>query len=198
MILGDAFDQALALATDLHREHLRKGTSVPYVSHLMSVAALVLEDGGDEEEAIAALLHDALEDHGDRVTAGELEERFGARVRRLVEACTDTPEDFAGGEKPPWRERKERYLRHITSGETPLRVTMADKVHNARSILRDHREIGERIWDRFSAEKDQTLWYYRELGRAYREAGAQGFLIDEFERTVRELESRAASDGEES
>lgn len=193
MVLGPAFDQALALATNLHRDHLRKGTGVPYMSHLMSVAALVLEDGGDEDEAIAALLHDALEDRGDRITAEELEERFGSRVRRLVEACTDTPTGFAGGKKPPWRDRKEAYLQHIASGEVPLRVTLADKVHNARSILRDHREVGEAIWDRFSAEKDETLWYYRELGRAYRKAGARGFLIDEFERTLHELESRVVS-----
>lgn len=157
----------------------------------MSVAALVLEDGGDEEEAIAGLLHDAIEDCGDRISGQEIEARFGPRVRKLVEACTDTPLDFAGGVKPPWKDRKDTYLAHIASGEMPLRVSLADKVHNVRSILRDHRIVGEAVWDRFSASKDETLWYYRELGIAYRSGGAEGFLVEEFERTVVELEQRA-------
>ena len=189
--LGRAFDEALALSSQLHRHHMRKGTSVPYLSHLISVAALVLEDGGDEEEAIAGLLHDALEDCGDRISAEQIEEQFGSRVRELVEACTDTPPSFTGGKKPPWKSRKDAYLEHVASVDIPLRVSLADKVHNARSILRDHRMVGEAVWDRFSASKEDTLWYYRELAKAYRTAGAEGFLVDEFERTVHELEKRA-------
>ena len=187
------FDEAFQLASDLHRCHYRKSTEIPYVSHLMSVAALVLEDGGDEDEVIAALLHDALEDCADQISARDLEERFGSRVRTLVEACTDTPAGFSGGEKPPWKERKTSYLSHLASGEVPYRVSLADKLHNARSILRDHTMEGEGVWDRFTASKEETLWYYRSLTEAYRSAGAEGFLIDELERVVAELESRAKS-----
>lgn len=190
-LLGERFDAAFDLACDLHRSHCRKSTSVPYVSHLMSVAALVLEDGGDEDEAIAALLHDTLEDCADRITPAELEERFGPRVREIVEACTDTPPDFAGGAKPDWKTRKQTYVRHVASGAAPLRVSLADKVHNARSILRDHRLHGDAVWDRFTADRSETLWYYRALAAAYREAGASGHLIDELERVVSELDERA-------
>ena len=190
-LLTKRFDEAFQLASDLHRRHLRKSTTIPYSSHLMSVAALVLEDGGDEDEAIAGLLHDALEDCADRISAGELEDRFGSRVRALVEACTDTPPDFPGGKKPPWKQRKTSYIEHITTGDIPYRVSLADKVHNARSILRDHLTEGETVWDRFKASKADTLWYYRELAKAYRTVGAEGFLIDELERVVDELEPQA-------
>ena len=190
-LLGSRFDEAFALASELHRSHRRKGSSTPYVSHLMSVAALVLEDGGDEEEAIAALLHDALEDHADKISAPELERRFGSRVRDLVVACTDTPPDFTGGEKPEWITRKTNYLAHLASGEMPYRVSLADKVHNARSILRDYLEVGEAVWERFSAKKDKTLWYYRSLVCAHRAAGAKGFLVDELDRTVTAFEEMA-------
>ena len=190
-LLGEHFDRAFALASELHRNHVRNGTNVPYLSHLMSVAALVLEDGGDECEAIAALLHDALEDHGDRITATELEAKFGPKVCTLVVACTDTPPDFSGGTKSPWKPRKLAYIAHVASGAVPTRVSLADKLHNARSILRDHRLEDEAVWDRFSAEKSDTLWYYRELAGAYRQAGAEGFMIEEFERVLGKLEKRA-------
>lgn len=190
--LSARFVDAFALACDLHAFHTRNSTDVPYVSHLMSVAALVLEDGGDEDEAIAALLHDALEDCADRITAEQIEERFGPRVREIVEACTDTPPDFEGGEKPDWKTRKKQYLERIASGRTPKRVSLADKLHNARSILRDHRQEEEGVWDRFAVEKEETLWYYRELVKAYRAGGMTGFLIDEFDRVVSKLEKRAS------
>lgn len=188
--LTDRFDQALLLASLLHRADVRKGGRVPYFSHLMSVAALVLEDGGDENEAIAALLHDSLEDCADVISAADLEERFGPRVRELVVACTDTPPDYAGGRKPDWTTRKSAYVALIAGGGVPLRVSLADKVHNARSILRDHRAVGEAVWDRFSASRAQTLWYYRALIEAYRSAGASGFLLEELERTVGAIEGR--------
>jgi (p)ppGpp synthase/HD superfamily hydrolase len=194
-LLGDRFADALQHAATLHRSHLRKSTGVPYVSHLLSVAALVLEDGGTEDEAIAALLHDALEDCADQVTAQDLEDRYGPEVRRLVEACTDTPKDFAGGEKPAWRIRKQAYIDRIAAGHGS-RVSMADKLHNARSILRDHRGEPEKIWERFSAPKEDTLWYYRELVVAYRKGGAEGFLIDELERVVKKLHARDATASE--
>ena len=188
-LLGDRFQEAFQLAAHLHRSHLRKGTRVPYLSHLMSVASLVLEAGGDEDEAIASLLHDALEDCGDEITAEEIERRFGKRVRALVEACTDTPPDHAGGPKPGWKDPKQAYLARVAEGHGN-RVSLADKLHNVRCILRDHREDPKEIWDRFSAEKEETLWYYRGLVEAYRTAGTDGYLIHELDRVVRKLERR--------
>jgi (p)ppGpp synthase/HD superfamily hydrolase len=190
-VLGDRFMDALQHAARLHRSHLRKDTGVPYVSHLLSVAALVLEAGGNEDEAIAALLHDALEDCPEEVSAARLEDLYGAEVRRIVVDCTDTPEDFEGGEKPKWKDRKQAYIDRVAAGHWN-RVSLADKLHNARSILRDHRADPEKIWDRFNPEKEETLWYYRELTAAYRKGGAGGFLIDELERVVKKLHARDA------
>jgi (p)ppGpp synthase/HD superfamily hydrolase len=189
--LGTKFQEALQLAQQLHRHHLRNSTDVPYVSHLLSVAALVLEDGGDEDEAIAALLHDALEDCSDQVSAEDLEHQFGSTVCGLVKGCTDTPPNFSGDQKPPWKRRKEKYIQHVREGGAS-RVSLADKVHNARSILRDHRLIGDEVFSRFSAAKADTLWYYQELALAYRSAGHAGFLMDELERVVAELMRRTA------
>lgn len=190
-MLGPRFDEALQRASDLHRSQRRKGSTVPYFSHLMAVAALVLEDGGDEDEAIAALLHDALEDHPEKIRADEIGRRFSPRVLALVVACTDTPRDFAGGAKAPWEQRKAAYIAHIESGHGPWRVSLADKLHNARSILRDHRAEGDAVWERFTATKEQTLGYYQGLAAAYRKAGAAGFMIDELERLVGELVERS-------
>lgn len=192
--LGPRFDQALALASHLHRDQLRKGTSIPYLSHLLSVAALVIENGGDEDEAIAALLHDALEDCADQITATSLEKQFGPRVRELVEACTDTPPGFRGGRKPAWGARKEAYVLRVKSGEIPWRVSLADKLHNARCILRDHREGGDEVWERFSASKEETLGYYASLAAAYRTAGAHGYMLEELDRVVRELMRRTSAE----
>jgi (p)ppGpp synthase/HD superfamily hydrolase len=158
----------------------------------MSVAALVLEDGGSEDEAIAALLHDALEDCADQVSAVKLEEEFGRTVRRLVVACTDTPADFTGGKKSPWKLRKLDYINHIRNGGAS-RVSLADKVHNARSILRDHQIEGEAVWERFAASRDETLWYYRELVSAYRQAGHEGFLLEELHSIVVRLYDRVST-----
>jgi (p)ppGpp synthase/HD superfamily hydrolase len=192
VILTECFAEALELAFRLHREQRRKGSGVPYVAHLLAVAALVLEDGGDEDEAIAALLHDAVEDHPERITREGIRARFGERVAALVDDCTDTPADYAGGLKPAWRPRKEAYLRHLRQGPAGLRISLADKVHNARAILADHQRVGEAVWDRFSATKQETLWYYRALVDAFREAGATGYLLGELEMTVAEMERRSA------
>jgi (p)ppGpp synthase/HD superfamily hydrolase len=189
-ILTHRFDEAIELAFRLHRYHVRNSTGVPYFSHLMSVAALVLEDGGTEDEAIAALLHDTLEDCADQISGTQLEQRFGRTVRLLVEACTDTPASHVGGEKTPWKPRKTEYIKHIRGGGA-TRISLADKVHNARSILRDHRITGEGVWSRFSASREDTLWYYQELVKAYRAAGTGGFLMDEFERVVDEIVARS-------
>lgn len=194
-LLSSSFEEALHYAARLHRNQARKGSRVPYIAHLMSVCALVLEDGGDEAEAIAALLHDALEDHPDKTSREEIRQRFGERVATIVEHCTDTPADWRGGIKPPWRSRKEAYLEQIRRAPNVSRVALADKLHNARSVLRDHREIGARVWERFTASKEETLWFYRALVDTFREAGAAGYLIEELDRAVTELEERDRREG---
>jgi (p)ppGpp synthase/HD superfamily hydrolase len=182
-------DDAFALAARLHAGDLRKGTRIPYLAHLLGVCALVLVDGGDEDEAIAALLHDALEDHPETISRREIGTRFGARVLAIVEGCTDTPRGHTGGRKPPWRARKEAYLARVrTSPPGALRVSLADKVDNARQILADHREVGALVWERFSAGGDEQRWYYRSLVDAYRTAGVTSPLLDELARVVGELE----------
>ncbi|MGH2687578.1 MAG: HD domain-containing protein, partial [Actinomycetota bacterium] len=171
--LGARFADALALAHRLHRTQTRKGGTIPYVSHLLAVTALVLEAGGDEDEAVAALLHDAVEDQGEQVAIGELEERYGPRVRAIVEGCSDTglpgTEDI--GERGPANSlrRKQAYLRHLAdvTDESVLRVSLADKLHNARSILADREASDDRTFERFNVGKWGTLWYYRELARFY-------------------------------
>jgi (p)ppGpp synthase/HD superfamily hydrolase len=185
---SDRLDDAFGLARRLHASDLRKGTRIPYLAHLLAVCALVLVDGGDEDEAIAALLHDALEDHPEAISRPEIGERFGGRVLEIVEGCTDTPRDYAGGRKPPWRDRKDAYLDHVRSAPAAsLRVSLADKLDNARAILTDYRIVGEAVWERFSAGGDEQLWYYRSLVDAYRTAGVESPLLDELERVVAEL-----------
>jgi (p)ppGpp synthase/HD superfamily hydrolase len=181
--LGPRFDDALVFAHQLHREQVRKGSGVPYIAHLLAVASLVLEHGGDEEEAIAGLLHDALEDQGGQATALTIEARFGMRVIEIVTGCTDTMQS----PKPPWRERKERYLASIDEKPTPvLRVSLADKVHNARSILSDYPDHGETLWQRFRGGKDGTLWYYESLAARY-DTAAGAILLGGLRREFRQL-----------
>ncbi|MGM0576001.1 MAG: HD domain-containing protein [Myxococcota bacterium] len=188
--LGERFNEALSYAADLHAHQTRKGSDIPYVSHLMSVASLVLEHGGDEEQAIAALLHDAAEDQGGLETLRDIERRFGVRVARIVDACSDSH----GEPRPPWRERKEHYLRHLRE-EVPqdaLLVSMADKLHNARSILLDFRRHGDGLWSRFTADRDGVLWYYRSLVETYADR-VRSPLLDELERTLSEIERLATT-----
>jgi (p)ppGpp synthase/HD superfamily hydrolase len=186
-LLTGRFAEAFAYAADLHALQIRKGTNVPYLSHLMSVAALVLEDGGDEDEAIAGLLHDAVEDQGGAPTLEEIHRRFGEKVARIVSACTDS--DTVP--KPPWRERKERYLAHIREAPADVRrVSSADKLHNARSILADYHVVEDAVWGRFTASREETLWYYRSLTSAFRAAGG-GRLVEELDLVVSELERLA-------
>ncbi|MBW4619384.1 MAG: HD domain-containing protein [Cyanosarcina radialis HA8281-LM2] len=185
LLLGDRFEEALVYATRLHAFQLRKGTNIPYISHLLSVAALVLEDGGDEDEAIAGLLHDAIEDAGGDRTRQEIRQKFGEKVARIVEACTDS--DVIP--KPPWRERKERYIEQFRASNTEMRrVSLADKLHNARSILADRYRLGDEIWSRFKGGKEQTLWFYRSVIQAAKTAGDCRFLAEELERVVEQLE----------
>lgn len=159
-VLSSRFEGALILATRLHTNQVRKSTRIPYVAHLLAVTALVLEDGGDEDQAIAALLHDAVEDQGGIEILDDIGRRFGERVARIVEGCSDSFES----PKPPWRERKENYLRHLREADIDiLRVSLADKLHNACSILRDLQQHGDVIWERFKGGEDGTIWYYRSL-----------------------------------
>jgi (p)ppGpp synthase/HD superfamily hydrolase len=171
---------------------VRKGTSTPYVAHLLAVAATVLEYGGDEDLAIAALLHDSVEDQGGKARLEDVRNRFGERVGRIVEACSDSLADTAKGErKADWRARKKAYLEHLREAdEDILRVSLADKVHNARAILRDLRkpEVGGKIWTRFSAPKELTLWYYRSLANVFCER-LPGQLSDELREIVDVLEA---------
>jgi len=166
-MLSERFTQALIYATNLHANQVRKGSGVPYVAHLLGVASLVLEYGADEDQAIAALLHDAIEDQGGAVTREEIRQRFGEQVTAIVDGCTDS-EIIP---KPPWRQRKERYIAHISSADTSvLLVSVADKLYNAQSILKDYRLVGEDIWERFQGKKAGTLWYYRSLVTAFKQA----------------------------
>ena len=186
-MLSQRFEDALVFAARLHARQTRKGTSIPYITHLMAVAGMVLENGADEDTAIAALLHDAIEDQGGASTREEIRRRFGDRVVEIVNGCTDaesTP-------KPPWRQRKEAYIRHIAHAGAAVRlVSAADKVHNARAILADYRALGEPLWKRFTGGKEGTLWYYRTLVETYRQAGPSA-LASELERVVAEIERLA-------
>ncbi len=180
---------ALAMAATLHRRQRRKGTSIPYLAHLLGVTAIVWEHGGDEEQAIAAVLHDAVEDQGGEPTLEMIHEGFGDRVAGIVDACTDT--DVTP--KPPWRERKERYVAHLAEvREDALLVSMADKLHNVRAILTDFREQGDGVWRRFSADKSDILWYYRALEAGFRKR-TSGPLLEKLDAAVTELESAVSA-----
>ncbi|CAA9538008.1 MAG: GTP pyrophosphokinase [uncultured Thermomicrobiales bacterium] len=183
------FTDALVYATRLHADQRRKGTAIPYVAHLLAVTAIVLEHGGGEDEAIAALLHDAVEDQGGAATREAIRRWYGEAVVAIVDGCTDA-ETIP---KPPWRARKEAYVAHLRHASPSVRlVSAADKLHNARSILADYRQLGEALWDRFTGGRDGTLWYYRALVDALTAAGRTP-LVDELERTVREVERLAGT-----
>ena len=191
MALSSRFEEALIFATRLHARQVRKSSSVPYVSHLLIVAGMVLEQGGDEDAAIAALLHDAVEDQGGRPTLDEIRRRFGDRVAEIVEGCSDAFTFF----KPPWRKRKEAYLAHLPQAPAAVRlVSAADKLHNARTTLADYRQSGEAIWQRFNGGRQGTLWFYRAMVEAL-QAGGSFPLVEELDRVVSELERLASVKG---
>lgn len=182
------FSRAFEYAAKIHANQVRKETGIPYVSHLIAVAGLVLENGGGEEEAIAALLHDAAEDCGGRKRLEQIERRFGPKVARIVDGCTDTYED----PKPPWKPRKEKYLRRLPGEPRSVRlVSTADKLHNARCMLADYRAIGEKLWKRFNAPREELLWYHRAVTDVLKKAGSNP-LVDELDRVVGELERLAS------
>jgi hypothetical protein len=182
MVLTETFEDALIYATRLHARQLRKGSRTPYVGHLLGVAALVIEDGGDEAEAIAALLHDAGEDQGGRAQVDAIGRRYGARVAGIVEACSDT----LSPDKEPWRERKERLLATLESADgSAIRVALADKLYNLRAILTGYHEVGETLWDRFNADADH-VWYYGRLIELFRRRSSSP-MVQELERDLEEL-----------
>jgi (p)ppGpp synthase/HD superfamily hydrolase len=188
LMLSSRFAEALTLAFELHGQDTRKSTSIPVLAHLLAVSSLVLYDGGDEDEAIAALLHDALEDKPHLITREDLKSRFGTRVLSIVETSTDTPVDYVGGEKPPWRERKEAYLNHARHADPGLlRVTVADKVDNLRAMLADYCQVGDELWTRFNAGQADQVWYYSEAAKAYEKAGFSSPLLEQLKRLVKQL-----------
>jgi (p)ppGpp synthase/HD superfamily hydrolase len=188
-VLTHRFVDALGYSAELHLRQRRKGKGQPYVGHLLGVAAIVIQHGGGEDEAIAALLHDAVEDQGGLPRLGEIREKFGERVAHIVDGCTDSYE--VSGEKLEWGERKRAYIEKVAHESADVRlVSAADKLANARDILSDFREQGDAIFNRFKGRKQGTLWYYRTLVNVFREAGATP-LIEELDRVVTELETLA-------
>jgi len=185
--LGPKLQRAFGYAAKMHTGQARKATTVPYLSHLMAVASLVLEAGGDEEMAIAALLHDVVEDCGGLPRLREVRKQFGPRVAKIVEGCTDS----FGEPKPEWVERKKDYLREVKHADVETRlVSASDKLHNVRTILADYRQDGEAIWTRFSGKKEGTLWYYRALSDEYQRRSPNritrelGIVVAELERAA--------------
>lgn len=183
--LTGQFSKALVYAELKHHNQVRKGGDIPYLGHLLSVAGLVINDGGSEEQAIAALLHDCVEDAGGPSTLDEIRKNFGADVARIVDECSDTDVE----PKPPWRERKAAYIQHLGEvGEDTLLVSVADKLDNARSMLRDYHEHGPALWQRFTVKNpDDHLWYYDGLLDAYRKRGLGSWMVDELGRVVEAL-----------
>lgn len=188
-VFSNRFIQALTYAARLHARQIRKRTARPYIGHLLSVTSIVIEYGGDEEMAIAALLHDAVEDQGGRPRLREIERKFGRRVAHIVDGCTDSYDQ----PKPPWLDRKRVYVERLRDELAEVRlVSAADKLSNARETLHDVRVHGDSVFDRFAGKKDGTLWYYRALVQEFRKTGSNP-LIEEFARVVAELERLSRS-----
>ena len=186
--LGPRFLRAFNFAAKKHAGQTRKASTTPYIAHLMGVASLVLEFSGDEDLAIAALLHDVVEDCGGAPMLKEVQRRFGVRVAKIVDGCTDS-DTYP---KPPWRERKESYIRHLRTADAETRlVSAADKLNNVRSILSDYREVGELVWARFTGGREGTLWHYRALLEEFLRHKPSR-LIRELELAIRELETTAS------
>ena len=187
-VLTNRFVEALGYAAELHLHQRRKGKGQPYVGHLLGVAAIVIQHGGGEEEVIAALLHDAVEDQGGLPRLDEIRHKFGERVARIVDGCTDSYE--VSGAKREWGERKRAYIEKVAHAPADVQmVSAADKLANAREILADYRLEGDAVFGRFQGGKQGTLWYYRALVEVFRKAATP--LVDELDRVVTELESLA-------
>jgi (p)ppGpp synthase/HD superfamily hydrolase len=186
--LSKQFEKALVYATRIHGGQLRKKTRIPYIAHILGVSDIAMEYGANETEAIAALLHDAVEDCGGAKRLRDIERKFGKAVAKIVDGCTDTYE-FP---KPPWLERKKVYVAHVRRAPVSTKlVSASDKLHNIRACLMTYRQEGEKLWARFSGGKDGTLWYYRALVSAFGDNERIHPLIQEIDRTLTELESLA-------
>jgi (p)ppGpp synthase/HD superfamily hydrolase len=184
MQLSRQFEKALTYATRIHGGRLRKKTRIPYIAHILGVSAIAMEYGANETEAIAALLHDAVEDCGGAKRLRDIERKFGKKVARIVEGCTDTDQT----PKPPWLERKKTYVAHVRHAPMPTKlVSASDKLHNVRAILTDYRKERERLWSRFNGGKTGALWYYRALVNAFSGKRIQP-LVQELNRTLTQLE----------
>jgi (p)ppGpp synthase/HD superfamily hydrolase len=183
--LTPRFTEAMAYAAEKHVTQTRKGGDIPYLGHLLSVAGYVIEADGTETEAIGALLHDAAEDQGGEKTLAEIRETFGAEVAAIVAECSDTFET----PKPPWRERKENYIHHLSdASDSAVLVSLADKLHNAHAILRDFRAHGDELWQRFSVKDPQLhLWYYRSLLDVYAQR-VDNWMVDVLREVIDTLE----------
>ena len=185
--LTPKFTEAMAYAAEKHATQTRKGSGIPYLGHLLSVAGFVIEADGTEAEAIAALLHDAAEDQGGEPTLAEIRGKFGDEVADIVDECSDTFET----PKPPWRERKQRYIDHLPeASDGAILVSLADKLHNAHAILRDFRAHGDELWQRFSVQDPQLhLWYYRSLLDVYAQR-VDNWMVDELREVIDALDDR--------
>jgi (p)ppGpp synthase/HD superfamily hydrolase len=182
--LSPQFEKALTYATRIHGGKLRKKTRIPFVAHILGVAAIAMEYGANETEAIGALLHDAVEDCGGAKRLRDIERKFGKKVAKIVEGCTDTDQT----PKPPWLERKKAYVVHVRHASTPTKlVSASDKLHNVRAILMDYRKEGEKVWSRFNRGKEGALWYYRALVNAFKGKRIRP-LVQELNRTLTQLE----------
>lgn len=193
-VLSERFDEALVFARQLHQTQTRKGSNIPYMSHLIRVAGLALEFGATEDEAIAALLHDAIEDQGGDTARQEIIKRFGQNVADIVDGCTDADVQ----PKPPWHQRKQAYIDHISEApESVLLVSGCDKLDNLRALLKDYRQLGDELWERFSASKEDSMWYYGELVKAFQNAPAKTErlqpLFDEVGRVYKKLNKMVAA-----
>jgi (p)ppGpp synthase/HD superfamily hydrolase len=186
--LGPRFQRAFEFAVKQHAGQTRKASTIPYIAHLMGVASLVFEAGGDEDLAIAALLHDVVEDCGGAAMLKQIRRRFGSKVAKIVDGCSDAYQI----PKPPWHDRKASYINRLKKEDDETRlVSAADKLNNVRSILSDYRMIGESVWSRFNGGRDGTLWYYRTLRDEFLRSKPNRITRD-FDLAVRDLESLTA------
>ena len=194
MRLSGRFSEALVYAAAVHADQRRKVSGEPYLAHLLGAAAIVLEHGGNEDEAIAALLHDTIEDQGGAALREEIRRRFGPAVLEIVEGCSDTDTR----PKPPWRQRKEAHVARLRRASASIRlVSAADKLHNARALLREYRLCGESVWGHFRGGREGTLWYYRAVADVLKQSGTSP-LVEELDRVVGEIERLASRRGEKS